>query len=150
MRFGEASIDDPAVVDALEYHHRNMLEMSPPGTAYAFDLERMRAADIRVYGAWEGECLQAIGALRLHSDYAEIKSMRALPGFGGKGLGKALLEYLIDVARCLGFRTIRLETGISAPFEPANRLYQGFGFTEIGPFAGYEDHGDNRFYEKVI
>jgi len=150
MRFAQASIDDPAVVSLLEYHHRDMFEVSPPGTAYAFDVDRMRGPDIRVYGAWDGEQLVAIGALRSHDNYIEIKSMRSLPEYGGRGIGKALLEHLLAAARNDGFELVRLETGISAPFKPANRLYQAFGFKEIEPFAGYEDHGDNRFYEKQL
>lgn len=150
MRYAQASLDDPAVVSLLEYHHRDMFEVSPPGTAYAFDLKRLREPDICIFGAWDGEQLQAVGALRSHDDYAEIKSMRTLPEFGGKGLGRGLLTHLLDAAREAGFQTVRLETGISAPFTPANRLYQKFGFTEIGPFAGYQDNGDNRFYEKRL
>ena len=147
MHLAQASVDDPTIARLLEFHHRNMLEVSPPGTAYAFDLDRMRSDDIRIFGAWDDGQLLAVGALRTHAEFAEIKSMRTLPEQGGKGIGKALLELLLKEARNLGFDLVKLETGISAPFEPATRLYRAAGFSEIGPFAGYTDNGDNRFYE---
>ncbi|MEL6877729.1 MAG: GNAT family N-acetyltransferase [Pseudomonadota bacterium] len=147
MDYRITSIEDPDVAAILEYHHKDMLAVSPPGTAYAFDIERLNAPDIAVFGAWDGDALLGVGALRSHSDYAEIKSMRVLPQAKGKGLGKGLLELLLSAARDAGFKTMKLETGISAPFNAANGLYTSFGFTETDPFAGYEDNGDNRFYE---
>ncbi|MEP3051650.1 MAG: GNAT family N-acetyltransferase [Erythrobacter sp.] len=147
MQFGIANLDDPGVGQLLEFHHKEMLAGSPPGTAYAFDLERLRSADISLFTARGDSILLAVAALRSHKGFAEIKSMRAAPAAVGKGAGKGLLAFILNEARDAGYGMIKLETGISEVFEPANGLYRAFGFAECEPFGGYEDNGHNRFYE---
>ncbi len=146
MHFGETSLADESILKLLEYHHADMQVVSPPGTAYAFDIERLNAPDIRLFGAWEEGALLAVGALRSHKDFAEIKSMRAAREAAGRGAGKGLLAYMLEIARADGFHTVKLETGINPAFDAANGLYRSFGFAETEPFAGYQDNGDNRFY----
>jgi putative acetyltransferase len=55
----------------------------------------------------------------------------------GRGIGRALVEHLIGVARDRGYRRVSLETGSGPAFAPARRLYAGAGFGPSGPFAGY-------------
>jgi GNAT superfamily N-acetyltransferase len=52
-----------------------------------------------------------IGGLRpLSGDDAEIKRMYVRPSARGRGVGRAILQRLIDDARALGYRTIRLDS----------------------------------------
>jgi putative acetyltransferase len=63
----------------------------------------------------------------------------------GRGVGRAMLAHLLEVARARGFRRVSLETGTTAAFAPARALYQGAGFVPCGPFAGYQPSEDNTF-----
>lgn len=57
---------------------------------------------------------------------AELRRMFLLPQARGRGLGKQLLAMILDDARRLGFRRVRLET--SSAMHDARRLYTTFGF----------------------
>ena len=72
-------------------------------------------------------------------DEAEIKRMYVRPSARGLGIGRAILQRLIDDARMLGFTTLRLD---SAPFmHEAHALYRQFGFVPSAPHEGWEFEG---------
>ena len=78
-----------------------------------------------------------MGGLRpLAADEAEIKRMFVRPSSRGLGIGRAILQRLIDDARTLGYTTIHLD---SASFmREAHALYQSFGFVPSSPHKGWE------------
>jgi GNAT superfamily N-acetyltransferase len=101
------------------------------------DLDSMRESRARLYLAEiEGEPV-GMGALRpLAPDVAEIKRMYVRPSTRGLGVGRAILQRLIDDARGLGYKTIKLD---SAPFmHEAHALYRSAGFVPTGPHKGWE------------
>ena len=53
------------------------------------------------------------------------------------GVARAVLEHIIGVARSRRYARLSLETGSQDAFEPARRLYEGFGFDYCPPFEGY-------------
>ena len=55
-----------------------------------------------------------------------------------RGLGRAMLDRLLDVARERDFRRVRLETGSMAAFAPARSLSASAGFSDCGPFGASE------------
>ena len=63
--------------------------------------------------------------------------MRVTDAFLGRGMGRAILAFIIDEARSRGMRTLWLETGSAEAFAPALRLYESAGFARCGPFDGY-------------
>jgi predicted N-acetyltransferase YhbS len=63
----------------------------------------------------------------------------------GRGIGRAMLTHLLQVARTRGFRRVSLETGTTAAFAPARALYHSAGFIACGPFGGYQPSQDNLF-----
>jgi putative acetyltransferase len=63
----------------------------------------------------------------------------------GKGIGRAMLDHLIGVARDRGCRRVSLETGTMAAFAPARSLYASAGFVPCGPFAEYRPSPHNTF-----
>ncbi|KAB8320454.1 GNAT family N-acetyltransferase [Tolypothrix campylonemoides VB511288] len=76
-------------------------------------------------------CLRKIG-----EDIGEIKRMYVTPEFRRKGIGRFLLQAIIDEARHIGYSKIRLDT---APFaKEAQGLYRSLGFQEIEPYAESE------------
>ncbi len=73
---------------------------------------------------------------KLDVTICEIKRMYVRPDFRGKGLGRVLLQRLIDEAKAMGFPTMRLD---SARFmQAAHRVYRSVGFQEIAPYEGSE------------
>lgn len=80
----------------------------------------------------------AVGALNhLSDDHGELKSMRTGPADTGRGVGAAMLAHILGEARGRGYRQVSLETGSTAEFGPAIRLYERAGFVRCGQFGGY-------------
>jgi GNAT superfamily N-acetyltransferase len=101
------------------------------------DLEGLRLPPARLYLAEINDEPVGIGALRpLSADEAEIKRMYVRPSFRGLGVGRAILQQLIDDARTLGFKTVRLES--AAFMHEAHALYRSFGFAPSTSYAGRE------------
>jgi ribosomal protein S18 acetylase RimI-like enzyme len=81
-------------------------------------------------GEWGGVFV-AMGALRRTTpERAEIKRMRVLPDYQGRGLGQIILTQLEARARALGYRTLHLDTSILQL--PAQKLYEKNGYREVG------------------
>ena len=147
IRVDSASLDDPAVREMIAYHQQDMEAMSPPGTSWALDLSGLSGSSVTVLGAWNGETLMGIGALkRLGDDTAELKSMRTLPEFLGKGVARAILGELVTLARAEGFSRLSLETGTGEEFAPAIALYTKHGFEKGESFSDYENGPHNQCY----
>lgn len=93
---------------------------------------------------------QAAGCIAyqaLSPTICEMKRLYVLPDFRGHGLGKQLIETLIQAARDHQYQYMRLDTHPS--MLTAQALYQSFGFREI------ERYNDNpilgiRFFEKEL
>ena len=147
IRIAKAALDDPQVRALIAFHQQDMEEMSPPGTSWALDLSGLSGPEVTVLGAWEGETLIGIGALkRLGNGTAELKSMRTLPDHLGKGVAKLLLARLIEMSREESLDRLSLETGTSAEFEPAIGLYTRHGFVAGEAFSDYENGPHNQCY----
>ncbi|MGH6786893.1 MAG: GNAT family N-acetyltransferase [Novosphingobium sp.] len=138
LRIEPADPQAPEVIALLALHLAEMHQWSPPESVHAMPAERLRAADVTFYAAWDGARLAGCGALKaLGPDHGELKSMRAAPDYRGKGVGKAILARLLGECRARGYARVSLETGRPAPFEPARRLYESHGFAECPPFGDY-------------
>jgi len=106
-----------------------------------------------------GECdglFVAMGALKRTSpERAEIKRMRVLPEYQGRGYGQFILDELEARARALGYQTLHLDTSILQI--PAQRLYEKNGFREVGRDSFQQEVGRDIYqqlevilYEKQI
>jgi putative acetyltransferase len=153
MRFSirEDDLNGAQTRALLELHLRGMYETSPPDAVFALDLSGLRDPAVTVWGAWAGERLAAIGALKmLGAGEAEVKSMRTHPDFLRQGAAAALLDHLIDTARTRGIRQLSLETGRGAAFEPALALYRRRGFLDGGPFSNYVPNDFSQFLHLAL
>ncbi|MBX7480967.1 GNAT family N-acetyltransferase [Qipengyuania sp. 6D47A] len=147
MRIARADLADPAVRAMIEYHQRDMLAVSPPGTSFALDVSGLSGSDVTLIAAWAEDQVVGIGAMkRLSPLSAELKSMRTHPDHLGKGVASAILEELIAEARRGGIARLSLETGTSAEFVPAIRLYLKRGFAVGEPFSDYVNGPHNQCY----
>jgi len=80
-----------------------------------------------------GAPLGCVGLRRLPDGACcEMKRLFLLPAARGLGLGRALTERVIDQARRLGYRELRLDT--LASMTAAQALYGSMGFEQIDPY----------------
>ncbi len=126
------------IYELLQEHLQSMTLHSPPESIHALDIEALRKPEITFWTVWESGELLGCGALKeLDSQHAEIKSMRTSSSHLRKGVAKNLLNHILEEAKRRGYSRLSLETGSTGAFEPARKLYAGFGFTYCEPFADY-------------
>jgi ribosomal protein S18 acetylase RimI-like enzyme len=63
---------------------------------------------------------------------AEMKRLYVRPGFRGLGLGRQLVEAVLDSARGAGYGCVLLDT--LDDMESARALYEDLGFVEVPPY----------------
>ena len=92
----------------------------------------------------------ACGGLRAFAPgVAELKRMYVSPAARGRGVARALLAHLEDLARARAYHTMRLEAGAQQP--EALRLYEAAGYRHVTPGWGvYADDPQSAFFEKPL
>jgi GNAT superfamily N-acetyltransferase len=78
----------------------------------------------------------AVGCAGVHClepGVAELKRMYLDPEHRGDGLGRALLEAAIDLARSQGYKQLMLDTMLK--LTAANRLYESAGFKDTKDYS---------------
>lgn len=150
----EIRIDEltgPEIRALLQEHLRCMVEVSPPESRHALDLNGLRQPDITFWTIWNASDLAGCGALKeLDREHGEIKSMRTAYAYQRKGVASQMLRHLIAEAERRGYRQLSLETGSMTYFEPARKLYASFGFKSCGPFGAYRTDPNSVFMTKEI
>jgi GNAT superfamily N-acetyltransferase len=73
---------------------------------------------------------------RIRPDVGEIKRMYVRPEFRRRGIGRALLDALIEEACQIGYASIRLDS--TRFMKAAHALYRAAGFREIEPYMESE------------
>jgi putative acetyltransferase len=150
----EIKTDDlksPEVIKFLYAHLQSLAEVSPPESRHALNVDGLRKPDVTFWTVWQGHELAGCGALKeLDRQHGEVKSMRTASSHLRKGVATAVLNHIIKEAQKRGYRTLSLETGSTAYFEPAHTLYRKFGFTNCPPFAGYRDDPNSLFMTKEL
>jgi putative acetyltransferase len=151
MRFVVDDLSGEATRALIARHLAGMRSSSPLESVHAFDVDQLRQADVTFWTAWLGDEIVGMGALkRLDAERGEIKSMRVADAYLGRGIGRAILEHLIAEARARAMSSLWLETGSTAAFVPALRLYESAGFVRCGPFDGYRDDPFSVFMTRRI
>ncbi len=150
----EIRLDDlsgPEIRALLEEHLRNMRSISPPESVHALDLDGLRKPEVSFWTAWSGKELLGCGALKeLDARHGEIKSMRTAAAHRRNGVGRAVLEHILEEARRRRYARLSLETGSQPEFEPARRLYASFGCGVGGPFEGYIEDPNSVFMTRNL
>ena len=81
------------------------------------------------------DCFAGYGILSVGAGEAHVLNLCILPQFRCRGVGRRMLEHLIDLARAHGARELFLEV------RPSNlaavRLYQAMGLQQVGLRRGY-------------
>jgi putative acetyltransferase len=147
----EDDLSSPVVEELLQLHAVEMRANSPEGACHFLSIDELRDHSVTVWSAWAGELLAGCGALQeLDERHGEVTSMRTAPVHLGRGVGRSLLEHIVEVARRRGYDRLSLETGTGESFAAAVRLYEAFGFVGCGPFGDYVDNGFSRFYTRRL
>jgi putative acetyltransferase len=148
--FHEGELGTGDVRALLAHHFAEMTAGTPPSACHVMPADALADPSIRFFTVRDDDgTLLGCGALkRLAGDHGEIKSMRTADAALGRGVGGAMLDHLITVARAQGMTRLSLETGNS--FAAANRLYQREGFERCGPFGGYRPTDFTTFYTRTI
>lgn len=139
-------LTDPRIAAFLEEHLNELRPTSPPKSRHALDLDGLRKPEITFWSAWDGADLVGCGAIkRLDAEHVELKSMRTAPSRRGQGIGRQILQFIVEETRRCGYRRISLETGSMEFFEPARILYERHGFEYCPPFADYKPDPNSVF-----
>lgn len=131
-----------AGADALELartHRAWALVHSPPQDVHAVTAEALLEPGLTLLTArGDDGGLLGMGALReLDAEHGELKAMHVRETARGRGVGRALVLGLVEVAQQRGYRRLSLETGTMEAFAAARSLYAGVGFTACAPFGDY-------------
>ena len=138
------AVDDlrgPEIAALLQRHLDLMYEITPAGSVYALDLNKLRVPEITFWNArLDGQlvgcvALKEFGATE--NRQGEIKSMHTMKELRKQGIARKLVAHLVGEARTRGLKTLWLETGKTEGFLPAQKLYESFGFRPSGPFGAY-------------
>ena len=149
--FHEGDLDSADVQALLAFHFEQMRSTSPPEACHVLPAEGLRHPSVTLWSLREGGELLGIGALKeLASHHGEIKSMRTAPAALGRGVGRKILHHIVAEARSRGCKRLSLETGSTAPFAAALRLYESEGFVPCGPFGEYQDTPFTRFFTREL
>lgn len=151
MRIIEDDLTGEAIQELLRIHAEGMLISSPEGACHFFDLAGLQAPEVTVWSIWDGDALAGCGAIReIDSGHGEVKSMRTAEAHLGKGVGRQMLQHIIDTGRSRGYERISLETGSTPQFDAAIHLYERFGFEPCDPFDTYEPNDFSRFFTLTL
>jgi putative acetyltransferase len=149
-----AAADDPRARDVLallETHLAFARSTSPPEDTHALDLIGLLDESVSFYSVRGDGELVGIGALKeLDATHVEIKSMHTAANARRQGVGRVMLEHLIETARCAGYERVSLETGSVAAFAPARALYASAGFAVCEPFGNYRLSPNSTYMTLVL
>ena len=139
MDDGTISSADPRSAEVrrlLERHLAFAHGQVPPEDRHALDVDGLTDPSVTFYGLRIAGRLLAVGALKaLDDEHAELKSMHTAEAARRRGLGRSMLDHLLQVARDRGFRRVSIETGSVGAFAPARALYASAGSRRVGRLA---------------
>ena len=148
LKVFELDATDARAAELMNAQQRELREL------YQDTAERTEPFDPRVLagegsvllGLEDNGVLLACGALKkLSAHEAEVKRMYVVPEARGRGLGRGILNGLIERGKSLGYERLLLETGDLQQAAPS--LYESAGFSRIPSYGYYVDMDNSLCYE---
>jgi GNAT superfamily N-acetyltransferase len=138
--------DAQALIEELETH---LSGFYPVESRHGFSVAKLLAENVAFFVTRYDGAPAGCGGIKLFgTEFGEVKRMFVRPQYRGLGLGKLMLDRLVEYAREHGMSLVRLETGIHQP--EAISLYERAGFYRIPPFGNYTDDPLSLCYEKRL
>jgi putative acetyltransferase len=144
-----AANEDTARVKALVFGVLAEYGWQPGQRSTDSDLDDIEGNYLRPGGLFEliedkqGNLLGTVGLYPLDRQVCELRKMYFISGVRGRGLGRRVLERMIESARRLGFKRIELET--ASVLKAAAHLYVSYGFKPMER-DGLAPRCDQAFY----
>ena len=121
----------------------------PRESRHAFSVEKLLREGVAFFVTRHDESPAGCGGIKLFgAEYGEVKRMYVRPEFRGLGLGKRMLDHLMEYAQIQGVGILRLETGIYQT--DAIALYERWGFRKCPPFGEYREDPLSLYFEKPV
>jgi putative acetyltransferase len=154
-RMAAIAADDPGAADVRALLARHLAfahATTAPADVFALGVDALADPAVAFFSCRDDDgTVLGVGALkRLDDDHAEIKSMHTAQEARGRGVGRAMVEHLLAVARERGFRRVSLETGAGPAFAPARGLYASAGFTPCDAFGDYEPSASSAYMTRTL
>ena len=147
----EGNFDNPQVNALLKKHFIELKSVSPAGSTHVLDISGLKDQSIKFWSLWENNKLVGCGALKfLDKNHGEFKSIRVADNFRKSGVGKKIINHLIEEAKKLNISKLSIETGAGEFFLPARKLFLKFGFKICPPFAHYKEDPNSCYYSLNI
>ena len=135
------SIDDPRADDVRALLGRHLAftrATTRPEDIYALDVDALVDPAVTFFSyRVDGQVLGVAALKRIDDEHAEVKSMHTAEEARGRGVGRALVDHIVELARERGYKRLSLETGSGPAFVAARALYASAGFEPCGVFGDY-------------
>jgi putative acetyltransferase len=122
----ERHTEDLHLIDAYFDTEAFELELATLPGPYSPPAGRLLLATV------DGEPAGCVALHPLEPGYCEMKRMFVYPRYRGQGIGLTLACRIIEQARSIGYRAMRLDTSIRQA--EATALYDRLGFRRIEPY----------------
>jgi putative acetyltransferase len=127
----------PAAVALIERHLAFARANSPPEDVHALEATELRDQDVTFFGIRSGDQLVGMAALKqLDEGHGEIKSMHTAEGARARGVGRAMVDHLLAVARARGYRASASRPGPCRRSPPPGRCTQRRDSSSASPSPG--------------
>lgn len=127
---------EPHDAQTIALMSRDLVES---GLGWKYDAQRIgreiRQPDTVTLVACERDRIIGFAIMEFGDDRAHLVLLAVRPGQRRRGVGRALLEWLLDSARTAGIASVHLE--LRASNEAARAFYRALGFTETLLVPGY-------------
>lgn len=134
-----------ALMGKLNAHN---LSHCPPEICHLATAEQIAESDYLMIGAFIGDDLCGMGAIKFMDGYGEITRMFVDEELRGNGIGTRILDHLVAGAIERKLKSLKLETSVM--FTRAVRLYNSYGFGPCAPFGSYVAAPHNTYMEKSL
>jgi putative acetyltransferase len=142
------SDDVAGLIQQSQYYQAGLY---PTESIHQEDDQALLAANIYFIGAYQGQVLMGIGAVKIFEtpqSYGEIKNLFVDPHHRGKGLSRDMMQALEQQLIEAGIGICRLETGVNQP--ESISLYESLGYQVCEPYGDYQADPLSIFMQKGL